>query len=169
MSFTGRGVRSALLLATVALACAGCGVGTTVEATTTQPTATPGTAPAGGTAPAPNLPGPGHSRLVTAQTGALNPRPVSWAQAQTLAGNTVRLYFWSGACDQVDHVAAAWTATTVTLTLYVGGDRKDAGRACPDYAAATAVDTTLRQPLGGRQLLDGSATGADSGHRPVIT
>ncbi len=60
MSVTGRGVRSAVLLATVALACAGCGARTTVEAATTQPNATPATAPAGGTAPAPNLPGPGH-------------------------------------------------------------------------------------------------------------
>ena len=63
----------------------------------------------------------------------------------------------------------AYTATTVTLTLYVGGNPKQAGRPCPDYVAATAVDTTLKTPLGGRQLLDGSATGADNGHRPVIT
>src|SRR5581483_5608049 len=100
MVLTGRGARSALVTAAVALSCAGCGAGTAVQAATTQPSVAPA---ASDPTPAPNLPGPGHSRLVTASPGAVNPRPTGWAQAQTLPGNTVRLYFWSGACSQVDH------------------------------------------------------------------
>ena len=74
---------------------------------------------------------------------------------------TVTIDFVSGIepCYVLDHVGVVYGADTVTITLYEGHQPTDEDVACIDIGVFKRVIVTLDEPLAGRTIVDGGATG----------
>lgn len=59
-------------------------------------------------------------------------------------------------CSVLDHVDVAYGANAVTVTLYEGHDPGDGQVACPAIAVFKQVSVALTEPLGGRDVQDGT-------------
>jgi hypothetical protein len=99
------------------------------------------------------------STPVTPRPGMADVRPVGWERAEV--GNddrTVTLHFWSGVepCNVLDHIEVDYSSDAVTITLFEGHDPDAQDVACIEIALLKSVTVTLDQPLGGRDLVDGT-------------
>lgn len=140
-----------LVAAMVAVVAAACGVGDDEGGATTTTTTT---VPSGGEPDGPEVvaPRPGMSGVTA--------RPFeSWQLEDD--GVTLLIEFWSGVepCYVLDHVDVASDEDTVTITLFEGHEPQDEDVACIEIAVLKAVRVTLDEPLGDRQVVDGSAVG----------
>jgi hypothetical protein len=127
--------------AAAAVACAvltGCGQNTTA-----------GSAPA--TPPSPKPPQHGATMAPAPQvTKEAITKPVSVSGQ----GRTVTAQAVEGGC-RIAQLTAQESASTVTLTVTVSDHRKP-GVMCSDLARLAPVSTTLKAPLDGRKLVDGT-------------
>ncbi len=100
------------------------------------------------------------AKLVTPRPGTADKREQSWDSAKATGDRTVRVLFMSGVepCSVLDSYKVAYTADKVVITLYSGRDAKaSADTACIMLAQQKAVDVTLTEDLGDREIVDGSA------------
>jgi hypothetical protein len=163
-----RTVRTAAPLAALVLALAACGNdpreidaagpggGTTVS---TAPD-TPVSSPSGDQSD----PGDGDGTIqyepVEPQPGATGLRPSAFdPDASVAAGDGVLVRFTSGVapCYVLGKVDVAETATSVTITLFIGHEADAGDVACIEIAKFYEVLVPLEVPLGERTLIDGSA------------
>jgi hypothetical protein len=103
---------------------------------------------------------PVHPQIVEPTPGMADVRARPFDSATVGAdGTTVSIDFWSGVepCSVLDHVAIAYGADTVTITLFEGHDPSAGDVACIDIAMLKRVVITLDQPLGGRAIVDGAS------------
>ncbi|MBV9024325.1 MAG: hypothetical protein JO362_11160 [Streptomycetaceae bacterium] len=89
-----------------------------------------------------------------APTPRISKQPID--QPVTAQGRTLTTKAVAGGCRTAQLVSQE-TPTTVTLTILVTNHQKP-GELCSFIAMLTPVSTTLKAPLGSRQLIDG-ATG----------
>ena len=88
--------------------------------------------------------------------GTVDPRKHSWDSAEVLIdGQTVRVTYYAGVCDQLDRVDVAKSSDAVTITLWVGR-KPDAQEACIELAEERTVDVAVGEPVGGREIRDGA-------------
>jgi hypothetical protein len=73
-------------------------------------------------------------------------------------GRTVTVFFWSGVepCYVLDHVDVGYDAKAVTITLYEGHDASAGDVACIEIALIKKVVIQLDEPVGDREIVDGS-------------
>lgn len=117
---------------------------------------TDGQAPAAKRAPTPD----DGARVVTARPGTADPHPQSFDKATATGPRTVRIYFTSGVepCAVLDSVRVAYEADRVAVTMASGRDPGvPADTACVALAEYKAVDVTLTEDLGGREIVDRTA------------
>jgi hypothetical protein len=126
----------------------------------------PGTGIVGPVDPAPVDPVGGQSKLVIAQPGQLNPRPLGASLIETSVDGRhvlVKLTWWSGVelCNVLDSVKIERTGSDIALTIIEGSSDLDV--ACIDIAEqkATIVDLGDLEP--GQYTI--SSPGGDA--RPV--
>ncbi|MGH2768705.1 MAG: hypothetical protein ACRDIF_07100, partial [Actinomycetota bacterium] len=114
--------------------------------------------PAGGP-PRPGPPGPDRPQVVRPRPGMINVRPVGWERAEmSQDGRSARILFWSGVepCNVLDHVEVVYSPERVAVTLFEGTDPRGVDQVCIEIALLKATDVALKEPLGGRPLVDGS-------------
>lgn len=65
--------------------------------------------------------------------------------------------FWGGVapCFVVDHVDVEEAPEQVTITVFAGSAPEAEGQACIELAKHMAVEVTLDEPLGDREVVDG--------------
>ena len=88
--------------------------------------------------------------------GTVDPRKHGWDSAEVLLdGRTVRVTYYAGVCDALDHVDVAKNPEAVTITLWVGR-KPDAQEACIEIAEERTGDVDVGEPVAGRELRDGA-------------
>jgi hypothetical protein len=111
-------------------------------------------------------PCPSYGMPVTPVASAVEPTPgmadvhaIGWDTADVSAdGLHVTISFTSGVapCSVLDHVDVTYGTSAVTITLYEGHE-PDAGRvACPAIAMFKQTTVDLTEPVGGRDVKDGT-------------
>lgn len=102
---------------------------------------------------------PGEPRPVE-PVGAVDPRPNAWDSfTASDDGLTLTFSFYMGVetCYSLDQVQVDETDTTVTVTIFTGGNPDlEPDTACIEIAELRSVDVTLDAPLGDREVVDGS-------------
>jgi hypothetical protein len=108
--------------------------------------------------PVPSGPIPGPTPLlVKPRPGLVDPRPHAWQSVNVENDRTLLVQFYGGVeeCYGLDHVDVRYDAVEITITLYEG--RVPTAEACIDIAMLKGVRISLREPLGGRKIVDGAA------------
>jgi len=91
--------------------------------------------------------------------GMDNVHPRGWdASSVSDNGTSVTLTYYTGVapCSMLDHVDVTYGADTVTIALFEGSDPGAKDVACIDIAMLASTTVRLDQPLGGRQIVDGT-------------
>jgi hypothetical protein len=121
---------------------------------TAQPPESPvSTSPGSARPTSPSAPSP---LLVTPSPGLIRPRPQSFERARVQDPKTLLVRFYGGveACERLDHVRVEYHPRRIALTLYVG--RVPGGQVCIEVAVLKATKIALREPVGGRKIVDGA-------------
>jgi hypothetical protein len=107
--------------------------------------------------PSPGPTGPFGAVEVTPRPGLVDVRPQRWDLAEPVGPRRIRVQFYGGVeeCEGLDHVDVEETPDRVTITLFVG--RVPEANVCIEIAVLKSVIVEVEDPLGGRQLVDGSA------------
>lgn len=90
--------------------------------------------------------------------GMTDVHPIPWTSANVGGDDhTIAVAFTTGIapCYVLDHVGVAYTADTVTITLYQGSAPSSQHVACADIAMFASTTVRLDQPLAGRTIVDG--------------
>lgn len=85
-------------------------------------------------------------------------RMIPWDHIQRLPNNVVRVYFSAGTCDQLDHVELVYAAEVIRVTVLLGSPAGEPIAPCAPGMQFRYSDVTLREPVGNRELVDGSIT-----------
>jgi len=121
----------------------------------TGPDATVGYAPC----PSSGAPATPVSSPVEPTPGMADVRAIGWNSADVSAdGLHITISFTSGVepCSVLDHVDVSYGANAVTITLFEGHE-PDAGQvACPAIAMFKQTTVDLTEPVGGRDVKDGT-------------
>jgi hypothetical protein len=92
--------------------------------------------------------------------GTTDPRPNAFDDyAVSDDGTTLTLSFYMGvdSCYSLDHVQVDETDTSVTVTIFTGGNPDlDPDTACIEIAELRSTTVELAAPLGDREVVDGS-------------
>jgi hypothetical protein len=106
------------------------------------------------------------SDLVTPVSSPVEPTPgmadvhaIGWNTAGVSAdGLHVTISFTSGVepCSVLDHVDVAYGANAVTITLFEGHEPSAGQVACPAIAMFKQTTVDLSEPVGGRDVKDGT-------------
>ncbi len=97
--------------------------------------------------------------IVAPRAGMANLHPIAFTSATVRSDDrTVDVRFWGGIepCSVLDHVDVAYTADSVTITLFDGSDPNAGMVACPEIAVLKQVTVPLDQALAGRRIVDGA-------------
>lgn len=106
------------------------------------------------TEPGMDVAGYDHAGDIVKNPGAKNPRPTALATMEP-AGNSIRVTWWGGVCDQLASATANETADKIVLDVRVGTDpTKDM---CTEQAVMTRTVITLKAPVGTRVITDANA------------
>jgi hypothetical protein len=106
----------------------------------------------------PATPDPGPTALrVSPRPGLVEVRPHAWDRAEQVGPARLRLEFYGGVeeCEGLDRVEVEETRKDVTVTLFVG--RVPTAEVCIEIAVLKSVTVSVDGPIGGRDILDGSA------------
>jgi hypothetical protein len=111
---------------------------------TSSPTA-PGSAPS----PTP--------RILEPEPDLVDVRPQPWDSAAMLGPRTIQLSFYGGyrECFGLDRVELREQPDRVVISVFIG--RKPEAEVCIDIAEFQAVRVTLDEPVGDREIVDGTA------------
>ena len=104
-------------------------------------------------------PGAGKRTLITPRPGMADLQPMGWDRAKVADdGMSVKLNFYIGVapCYVLDHVDVDYGPKKVTITLYQGHEPTDEDSVCIDIAMAAGTIVQLDEPLGDRQIVDGT-------------
>ncbi len=99
------------------------------------------------------------AEVVEPRDGMDNTHTVTWDKAVKRSDSVVRVYFYGGVepCSVLDSVKVDETGKTITITLRAGADPKHPDAMCIQIAKYKAVDVKLSEPIGDREIVDGSA------------
>jgi hypothetical protein len=89
--------------------------------------------------------------------GTTGPRMVTWDRVQQLPNNVLRVYYSSGSCDQLDHVELIYAREVIRVTVFLGSPTGPVAPCVPGMQFRYS-DVNLREPVDGRDLVDGSVT-----------
>jgi hypothetical protein len=100
----------------------------------------------------------GQAKLVVPRPGMAGVHQVGWTRAEPQGERLIRVFFESGIepCSVLDHVQVDYRPGEVVVTLFEGSDPAAKDQACIMIALSKVVEVVLDQPLGGRQIVDGS-------------
>jgi hypothetical protein len=108
------------------------------------------------------MPGAPVAQPVEPHPGMADVAPRGWDSVDVSAdGRTLTIMFVSGVepCSVLDHVDVRQTPKVVTVTLNEGHDpAAGADVACPEIGVYKSVQVALDEPLGDREIRDGSET-----------
>jgi hypothetical protein len=95
--------------------------------------------------------------LVEPRPGLVDPRPHAWQSVDVENDRTLLVQFYGGVeeCYGLDHVDVKYGTDQITVTLFEG--RIPTAEVCIDIAQLKAVRVRLREPVGGRKIVDGAA------------
>jgi hypothetical protein len=108
----------------------------------------------------PVSPGPVPSptpRLLEPEPGLVQVRPQPWDSSEVLGPRTVQVAFIGGVeeCYGLDRVEVRERPERVEITVFVGW--KPEAEVCIDLGEFQAARVTLDEPVGDREIVDGSA------------
>jgi hypothetical protein len=113
--------------------------------------------------PCPNQTPPGGAKfeLVVPYEGPVEGvRAIPWERSRASGSDdrTFLLIYWSGVepCNVLDRVEIKEAADKVVATIYEGAAADQQNVACIEIAVQKAVEITLDEPLGERQLVNGA-------------
>jgi hypothetical protein len=115
--------------------------------------------------PTPPTPCP-TSTPVVAYGDALDPAPISWTSAEPVSdGRGLHIIWTSGVapCTVLDRVDVEYRRDTVKVTLYEGADPDVRNPVCIQIAVQKETLVELREPLAGRDVVDGAPRPSPSG------
>lgn len=97
--------------------------------------------------------------LVQPRDGLTSVYPRGWDTVEVLTERSLRVRFLARReeCNALDRVEVRETHRMVAITLFEGW--RPGVESCHDAGGWKAVDVTLEAPLGGREIVDGSAEG----------
>lgn len=115
----------------------------------------PGEAPAGKARPGTTA----TAEVVKPREGMDNTHTVTFDKTEVRGEKTIRVYFYGGVepCSVLDSVKVDETSKTITITLRAGSDPAQPDAMCIQIAKYKAVDVVLDEPVGDREIVDGSA------------
>lgn len=85
-------------------------------------------------------------------------RMVPWDHIQQLPNNVLRVYFSAGTCDQLDHVELIYAREVIRVTVFLGSPAAAVIPPCAPGMQFRYSEVTLTEPIGIRELVDGSIT-----------
>jgi hypothetical protein len=85
-------------------------------------------------------------------------RMIPWDHIQQLPDNVVRVYFSGSTCDQLDHVELIYAREVIRVTVFLGAPAAAVTPPCTPGMQFRYSDVTLTEPIGIRELVDGSIT-----------
>ncbi len=88
----------------------------------------------------------------------LGTRMVPWDHIQQLPNDVVRVYFSASTCDQLDHVELIYAREVIRVTVFLGSAGAAVIPPCAPGMQFLYSDVPLTEPLGIRELVDGSVT-----------
>src|SRR5882757_59250 len=86
------------------------------------------------------------------------PRIIAWDRIQQLPNNVLRVYFSSGTCEVLDHVSLIYALEVIRVTVFLGSPGGEPIPPCVPGMQFLYSDVTLDEPVGIRDLVDGSIT-----------
>jgi hypothetical protein len=91
------------------------------------------------------------------EPGLVDVRAQTWDSSEVLAPRRVQVTFYGGVeeCYGLDRVEVRERVDRVAITVFVG--RKPQAEVCIDLAELQAVRVTLDEPVGDREIVDGTA------------
>lgn len=95
--------------------------------------------------------------IVTPSPGMDNVHPVNFRRAEVTGDRTLRIHYESGVapCSVLDRVEVDYRETEIAISLFEGSDPAFKQVACIMIAQFKAVDLTLKEPVGGRAIVEG--------------
>jgi hypothetical protein len=85
------------------------------------------------------------------------PRMIAWDRVQQLPNNVLRIYYSAGSCDLLDHVELIYAREVIRVTVLLGSPNGPIPPCVPGMQFLYS-DVNLREPVDGRDLVDGSIT-----------
>ena len=102
----------------------------------------------------------GDAREITPTKGLVDIRKQPWDDVDVLSDEEqLRIFFYGGvrACYGLDRYEVAYGVDDIVVTLFAG--RKPNVDVCIDIAKRFSVTVPLREPVGGREIVDGGQEG----------
>jgi hypothetical protein len=89
--------------------------------------------------------------------GTTGTRMITWDRLAQLPNNVLRVYYSSGSCEVLDHVELIYAREVIRVTVFLGSPTAPTPPCAPGMRFRYS-DVNLREPVDGRDLVDGSIT-----------
>ena len=96
-------------------------------------------------------------RILEPEPDLVDVRPQPWDSAAMVGSRTIQVSFYGGyrECFGLDRVEVRERPDRVVISVFIG--RKPEAEVCIDIAEFQAVRVTLDEPVGDREIVDGTA------------